>query len=266
MVTCKICNKKMKQITTSGHLRIHKIDREEYLRRFPGAPTVCESTKSSHAHAMKKRVKEGTHFVPFRDIEGFARKIHDEYMTGPVEYTCIQCGKVKATNAYVANKRKFCSNKCHAKHIQDNPEQYIDRNIKISESNKGKIKLGGYSRCKGGMRADLGHYVRSGWEADVCRIFKHHKKKYDYESFTVLLDDNGQDLYWTIDLVDVQHFMSDGLVEIKGWWDEKSKKKLSLLRLQYPDLYNKLTIVDRVKMIEFIQKYSSVIKNWESNK
>lgn len=265
MITCRICGKNFKQITTSGHLRKHGITRKEYLDRFPGAVLISKSTRKTHREAMRKLVESGTHFVPFRDIEGLAQKTHNRYKEGPIEYKCIRCGKVKKTNRYFAERRKFCSNQCHSQHIKENPELYKERNAAISRSNVGKTKKGGYGRCRGGFRDDLGHYVRSGWEADVCRIFLHHNIPYDYEAYTVRLKDGKDDLYWSIDFVDPTHFLSDGLIEVKGW-DEKSKKKKRLLKKQRPELYNTITFIEFKQMKEFIKKYSSVIDNWESTK
>lgn len=272
MIECRICGKRFKQITSSGHLRAHGLTKDQYLEKFPDAPTICDATKKAHSRAMKKRVKRGTHFVPFRDIEGFAQRVHDSHKEGPIEYVCIRCGKTRRLNRYLAERRKFCSNECNAKYIRENPDLYADRNRKISESNKGVTRNAGiirtgsgpYSRCKGGYRDDIGHYVRSGWEADVCRIFHYHGKEYDYEAYTIKLNDGGNDLYWSIDIVDIDCFLSPGLIEIKGWWDDKSKKKLRLLKEQRPGLYAKLLIIDRPKMKELIKKYGTVIDNWES--
>lgn len=266
MIKCRICGNKFKTITTSGHLRKHNITREEYLQRFPDAPVVSSETSKRLVSLMQKRIREGRHFVPFRDIEGLAQRVHDSYKEGPVEYVCIQCGKPRKANRYLAERRKFCSNQCHAEHIKENPELYKERNEAISKSNKGKPKKGGYSRCRGGFREDLGHYVRSGWEADICRIFKHNNVPYDYEAYTVRLEDGEEDLYWTIDIVDPTRFMSEGMIEIKGWWDEKSKKKKRLLKKQRPELYNCITFIDYSAMKRLIKQYSSIVDNWESLK
>ncbi len=267
MIKCKICGKKLKQITSSGHLRKHDLSREEYLQKFPGAEMVCDETVTAHSKSMKKRVKKGIHFVPFRDVPGLAQEVHDKYKEGPVKYTCIRCGKVKETNRYFAERRKFCSNKCLTSYVRENPDLYKERNSKISKAKKGKPLKGGYSRCRGGYRADLGHYVRSGWEADVCRIFKHHDSEYDYESYSIQLDDDGNTLTWIVDFVDHDCLLSDqGLIEVKGWWDDKSKKKAKLLKLQRPATYNKITFIGVKEMRELIRKYSSVILNWESKK
>jgi DNA-directed RNA polymerase subunit RPC12/RpoP len=185
MVQCLICKKRFKQITTSGHLRKHNITRAEYLQQFPSATTVSDDTKSAHSKAMKQHVKDGDHFVPFRDIDGFAQKVHDKHKEGPIEYKCIQCGKIKQANRYVAERRKFCTNQCHSDHIKENPNLYIERNKRISDSNFGRPKrpknANPYSRCKGGYREGIGQYVRSGWEADICRIFQYHECEYEYE-------------------------------------------------------------------------------------
>ncbi len=267
MVKCKICGKKFKQLTSSGHLRKHNMTREEYLFLFPDAKVVSDATRNAHSKSMKKRVKEGNHFVPFRDVEGLAQKVRDEHKEGPVEYECIRCGKKRSANRFLAEKRKFCSNNCYSRHVAENPDLYKDRNRKISQSNKGKPKSAKlYSRCNGGFRNDLGHYVRSGWEADVCRIFLYNNKPYDYEAYVVQLKDKNDILTWVVDFVDTECFMSDGLIEVKGWWDDKSKKKLRLLKRQRPDLYNKLTIIDQISMMQFVQEYRDLIPEWETRK
>lgn len=53
MVTCKICNKQFKKVTNS-HLRDkHQIDREEYLRLFPGSIMTDESVSKSISNSTK---------------------------------------------------------------------------------------------------------------------------------------------------------------------------------------------------------------------
>lgn len=53
MITCKICNKSFKKITNS-HLRDkHNLDREEYLRLFPGS----EMTDTTVTDAISKATK-----------------------------------------------------------------------------------------------------------------------------------------------------------------------------------------------------------------
>ena len=53
---------------------------------------------------------------------------------------------------------------------------------------------------KGGFRADLGHYVRSSWEADYARVLVYLGQPYEYESRTfVLTRSDGSTLTYTPD-------------------------------------------------------------------
>jgi len=47
-------------------------------------------------------------------------------------------------------------------------------------------------RGKGGKRKDLGHYVRSTWEANICRIYKMKNIKYyyEYKRFSISIKEN----------------------------------------------------------------------------
>jgi len=107
--------------------------------------------------------------------------------------------------------------------------------------------------------------VRSRWEADVCRVFIYNNCVYDYESYTILLKDRKSTISWIVDFVDPHHLLSDdGLIEVKGWWDKKSKKKLRLLKKQRLNIYRKITFIGRKKIIELRDEYSSLIPEWES--
>lgn len=266
MIHCEICKKQFKQIT-AGHLLKHNITLGEYKAKYPGAPWMSAETLETHSAVIQELIAKGMHFVPFRDIPGFAQKVHDCYKKALTEYICKHCGKKKLAIRSIATARKFCSNQCHAAHKKAHPELYVEEYAAISRSNKGVPKKGGYSRCKGGFREDLGHYVRSGWEADICRLFKYFEKPYEYESVSIKLDNNGEALTWIIDFIDTENYLSaGGLIEVKGWWDDKSKLKLNLLKEQKPELFEKILFISYNEMREFIQKYASVIPNWESKK
>lgn len=269
MVKCEICGKRFKQLTSSGHLRKHQLSLDGYKKKFPNAVVVSKETIEAHSADVKKRIASGNHFVPFRDIKGFAQKVHDKYKEGPVDYKCIRCSKIKQANRYLADRRKFCSNECHSQHIKEHPELYVERNAAISRGTTGvpkRGKTGGYSRARGGYREDIGHYVRSRWEADICRLFKSNNKPYEYETYVLRLKDGDGSISWIVDFVDPTCFMSDGLIEVKGWWDDKSKKKLNLLEKQRPDIYNKMRFIEYGDMKELIKKYSKTIDHWESDR
>ena len=52
-VVCRICGEKKAYLSASGHLRAtgHELTREEYVRRFPGAPLVSDAHKAKFRRA-----------------------------------------------------------------------------------------------------------------------------------------------------------------------------------------------------------------------
>ena len=111
---------------------------------------------------------------------------------------------------------------------------------------------------KGGFRKDLGHYVRSNWEADFARILKLHNLKYQYEVKTFrLVRANGEIIHYTPDFY-VQS--NNTFYEIKGWMHELDKEKIELFQEQYPQ-YN-FVLISATKFAELALKYKTLI-NWE---
>jgi len=114
---------------------------------------------------------------------------------------------------------------------------------------------------KGGFRKDLGHYVRSAWEADFARILKLHNVDYDYEpqSF-VLKKANGEVVNYTPDFYTS---VDNTFYEIKGWMHEADQEKIDLFRQQYSQ-YN-FVLISSVKFAELALKYKKLI-DWECPK
>ncbi len=111
---------------------------------------------------------------------------------------------------------------------------------------------------KSGYREDLGHYVRSSWEADMARVFLYLEWKYQYEPRTFeLVRKDGRKLTYTPDF-----FVSEQNTwyEIKGWMDNASAEKIELFQQQYPEC--NLVVIDKTLFAEFQVKYASLVK-WE---
>ncbi len=111
---------------------------------------------------------------------------------------------------------------------------------------------------KGGFRKDLGHYVRSAWEADFARILKLYHYKYEYEPITFELKLPNNEIY---------HYTPDFYVksnntfyEVKGWMHDLDEKKIELFQKQYPQ-YN-FVLINKTKFAEFALQYKNLIK-WE---
>ncbi|HNH80342.1 MAG TPA: BglII/BstYI family type II restriction endonuclease, partial [Anaerolineales bacterium] len=111
---------------------------------------------------------------------------------------------------------------------------------------------------KSGFREDLGHYVRSSWEADMARVFKYLGWEYQYEPLTFeLVKNNGSTITYTPDFYVAEQGV---FYEIKGWMDDVSAEKIALFQEQYPE--HNLIVVDKTLFAEFQVKYSDLVE-WE---
>jgi len=111
---------------------------------------------------------------------------------------------------------------------------------------------------KGGFRTDLGHYVRSNWEADFARILIHLGLEYQYEpqTFSIILPDGSPANYTPDFYVPSQ----DKYFEIKGWMHDLDKAKIDAFLQQYPEI--RLEIISATKFAEFSLRYKTLVK-WE---
>ena len=111
---------------------------------------------------------------------------------------------------------------------------------------------------KGGYRKDLGHYVRSSWEADFARILKLYNLDYEYEPRTFkLIRANGEILHYTPDFYVPSQ---NTFYEIKGFLRDLDREKLELFKQQYPQI--NLVVISSTKFAELALKYKTLI-NWE---
>ncbi|MBO0863207.1 MAG: hypothetical protein J2P21_32885, partial [Chloracidobacterium sp.] len=112
-----------------------------------------------------------------------------------------------------------------------------------------------------GFREDLGHYVRSSWEADFARVLNHCGLRYEYEPrrFTLVRAD-GSTLTYAPDF-----FIPDLNLwyEIKGWMDHRSEEKIRLFSEQYPE--ERLVVIDKTRFAELRMQYCDLVE-WERPK
>ncbi len=157
----------------------------------------------------------------------------------------------------IANKGKILS-KEHKKKISDTEQGKI-----ISEETKQKLREhwvnGRYDKAQfytsSYYRKDIGHFVRSSWEANFARILNHCDIAYEYENyyFDTSLGTYTPDFYLP---------QRDIYVEIKGWEykESKQKRKRNICRKEYRV---------KIKMIRWEQykklqnSYSHLISKWE---
>ncbi|MBI5306315.1 DNA polymerase III subunit alpha [Candidatus Wolfebacteria bacterium] len=111
---------------------------------------------------------------------------------------------------------------------------------------------------KGGFRKDLGHYVRSNWEADFARILNLYGVKYEYEpKIFELVEANGQKLHYTPDFYTPQN---NTFYEVKGWMRDLDSKKIELFKKQYSQY--KFILINTARFAELALRFKDLIK-WE---
>ena len=121
-----------------------------------------------------------------------------------------------------------------------------------------------------GFREDINLTVRSRWEANVARYLnwlqaKGEIKKWLYEpqrwffpeiksGVTSYLPD-----FWIENPDDTTYWL-----EVKGWWDARSKTAVKRFRKYYPE--EELKIIDGVAYKKLEKELKDVILNWELSK
>ncbi len=105
-----------------------------------------------------------------------------------------------------------------------------------------------------GTRRDIGHFVRSSWEANVCRIFNLLGIEYEYE---VENFDLGKVSY-TPDFKLGTHYFC----EVKGYLREGSRIKMELFRKLNPEKV--LYVIDKRVYKILRREFRYKIANWEN--
>jgi hypothetical protein len=148
---------------------------------------------------------------------------------------CATCGTPVWRRPAVIYRHTFCSPRCRhaAVHTWNHP--------------------GGWGI--GGIRPDLGHYVRSRWEANVCRVLGALGFCYDYEPRTFACGDRS----YTPDLwVPAWH----AWVEIKGVMDGAARERIEAFRATHPG--ERLIVIDITVYRALEAEWRERLPLWES--
>lgn len=177
---------------------------------------------------------------------------------------CESCGKeseiYKSELKY--GRGKHCSITCARKGNQNVLGHRWTRTKEANDKMRGqnnpmfrKRKGEYYSAI--GWREDLGHKVRSTWEANYARTLIAQGIVYQYEpvSFNLSVGTYTPD-FKVFHPVDGEYF-----VEVKGYMDDASIKKLREFALLYPQ--TKLVVIGPVEYKVLTEKWKSRIPLWE---
>lgn len=148
-----------------------------------------------------------------------------------VQVSCHGCGTTISRYRANMRERNFCSVECTRGHVH-------------------QLVTG--SRGKSGVRVDIGHFVRSTWEANVCRVLKAAGIPYEYEPRTF----RKGDFCYTPDLL-----IGTTWIEIKGWMDDRSIHQINGFRQHFPD--ETLLIVDSEVYEALAREWADRIPEWE---
>ena len=163
--------------------------------------------------------------------------------------------------------QKYCSRRCaglsRVDFVKAIGEEY--RQTPVSQETRNKhSKIASermanrtYTKGVGGTRDDLGRYFRSRWEANVARILEYEGIPYEYETQTfLLLKEDGTEVRYRPDFK-----LHDRWIEVKGWWDPRSKLIKQLMAEQYPSI--QIEYIDEPPYKELKDYYGTRINFWE---
>lgn len=157
---------------------------------------------------------------------------------------CVVCGG-EFYQPRSQEARRYCSHRCAA-------------SIRIGKPSNRRLPETP-NQFRQGFRLDIGHYCRSGWEANYARYLTFIGTAYQFEPqrFVLTRDDGTQTAYTPDFLIEHRTF-----VEVKGRWVAADREKVALFRAQQPDYTLVCVGAEQYRAIR--QKYGRLIPHWES--
>jgi len=153
-------------------------------------------------------------------------------------------------------KHSFCSMKCTQNFMKGQIRLNTSKAV-LKAYKEGRLKPNKFKN--GGIRKDIGIYVRSGWEANYARVLNYTGKKWKYEPevFSVIIEDKEYTYRPDFYLQD-----EDLWIEVKGYWaNKKAKQKFEEFSKHYKTL-----LIGEKEYTELYKKYKSKIPKWEGRK
>lgn len=158
-------------------------------------------------------------------------------------FPCERCGTL--TYRPPSSKRRYCSRECSAAMQVGRP----------STARQGERRSSGVD----GFRLDIGHYVRSRWEANYARYLLSSGSTYQYEPhrFTIRLADETEHTYTPDFLVDGAHY-----VEVKGFF-RRTTRQAEIVEAARSQLPLPLIVVQNADYRAIERQHAGGISEWE---
>lgn len=208
--------KKLKTLIEQGK------ENEDYVEcKICGLKSTNLSSHVTRIHKLSaKQYKE-----QFTGAELFSKKIRDKFrdkmLTNNPNDDPKSIAKMKETKASTREER-----------IRKAKEQFARGERKPSQN---------VGRGINGLRGDLGHSLRSIWEANVARVLRLKNIEYGYEIKAFPFYDENNEIFGSY-LPDFYLPQFSVWIEVKGQMDSLSKLKIELFKEFYPN--ENLFIVD----------------------
>lgn len=114
-----------------------------------------------------------------------------------------------------------------------------------------------------GWRKDIKCAFRSSWEANIARLLNYKGIEWNYENEWIVLDLTKENVKITPNYIPDFTLEDNSIIEVKGFWDMRSKTKMKFVREQFPD--RKILIIDTDLYYSIYRKYKDIIPNWEES-
>lgn len=164
----------------------------------------------------------------------------------------------KIPSWYIPEKNNVYNILCFFVDSRINHCIYSDRDGEIQLDKldiRTKKSDGRISRVK--FRNDLKQVFDSSWEANIARILNYLKIPYEVEKAFFSVEDANFSQSYLPDF-----FLENNIIiEVKGFWDLASLKKVSLFKELHKDY--KLLIIDSDMYVALTNMYQKLINNWE---
>lgn len=269
-IICPLCLKETNneilsriQLITSSHLTRHNYTTEQFKKEFPGCYVSHDEIK----------IMWETNF----DIKNYEHLIKNAY----------------AANLIDTNDQVYCRcclkpfkriSPCHLELHELTVQMYqtlfpnvplvtddviTESTIKAAEAllrNRTDFHDGRYGY--GGIRKDIGHFVRSMIEANFCRILKLNNIRYKYEPGVFKLNSP----IYTAYIPDIELFdnfyiwPNKTYIELKHSKDVVNYEKLNIFTLTYPDKQLHVLIRRSTEWKTLERLYRHLIPLWESGR
>lgn len=256
---CLNCNKETKRTTTqycsfkcrSVYYKDNKIHHGGQKHNVPRLPKK-QNIKYGQCiwcctilHRSKIKFCSISCATTFRNLDGIQKEIKPKL--------CLIC-----STSFIPHlsESKYCSVKCvHTSKLGQKFSK--EHREKLSIAAAARIAQSVYTKGVGGIRLDIGHYVRSSWEANICRLLVYLNIPYQFEKYKfTLMDIDGKEIIYTPD-----YKIHNRFIEVKGWWTQKSLLLKKLMMEQYPEI--RITYIDERFYNRVKRKYAAKIINWE---